>query len=61
MNTWQISECPVALYSGYWLSLPGVKLLGLGVALITHCLLTPRLMKEQSYTSTTPVVLHGFF
>jgi hypothetical protein len=46
-----------------WPTQPPVQLVwgksGQGVVVTTHPLLVPRFMKEHSYTSTPPLVLHG--
>jgi hypothetical protein len=50
---------PRLLYNGYRVSFPGLKRPGRGVDHPSH--LVPRLKKEQSYTSTPPLGLHGLF
>jgi len=50
---------PNLLYNGYHVSFPGVKQTGRGVYRPPH--LAPRLKKEYSYTSTSPLCLRGLF
>lgn len=48
---------PNLLYEGYQVSFPGVS--RHGMALTTHSLLVLTFTKEQSYTYTFPLFLHG--
>jgi hypothetical protein len=48
---------PNLLYEGYQVSYPGVS--NQGMALTTHSLLVLTFKKEQSYTYTFPLFLHG--
>ena len=50
-------DSPIFVHKGYRVFFPGVKRLGLGVDHPPH--LSPRLNKEQSYTSTLALGLHG--
>ena len=50
-------DLPSLLYNGYRVSFPGLKRPGRGVTHPPH--LSPRLKKEQSYTCTPPLGLHG--
>jgi hypothetical protein len=50
---------PASVYNGS--SVPFLEVKGRGVALTTDQQLAPRLKKKWSYTSTSPLGLHGLF